>query len=84
MIATGSGAVTPSRPCVTNANGRSVVLHPGSDVGALERRLAGELGRSLGDLGVAKPVVRIERCHALERDPAKMGKLRLVVAQRAS
>jgi phenylacetate-CoA ligase len=58
-----------------------VVLHPGSDAGALERRLADELGSSLSGLGVAEPVIRIERCDSLERDPAKMGKLRLVVAQ---
>jgi phenylacetate-CoA ligase len=59
-----------------------VVLQSGADANAVERRLTAELTSRLRELGVADPVIRLERCDALERDPATMGKLKLVVADR--
>lgn len=59
-----------------------VALREGAAFEPLERRLAGELAERLGALGVARPVVRLDRCEAIERDPARMGKLQLVVARR--
>lgn len=61
-----------------------VVLQDGADITALERRLIGELTDNLGILGVARPTIRVERCEELERDPATMGKLKLVVADRSA
>jgi phenylacetate-coenzyme A ligase PaaK-like adenylate-forming protein len=61
-----------------------VVLRDGTDVAAMRRRLTGELTGNLAALGVAEPTIRIERCEKLERDPATMGKLKLVVADRSA
>jgi phenylacetate-CoA ligase len=57
-----------------------VVLHPGADASALEQRLTGELGAGLRALGIAEPIIRLRPCGDLGRDAAKMGKLKLVVA----
>jgi phenylacetate-coenzyme A ligase PaaK-like adenylate-forming protein len=54
-----------------------VVLHPGAEV---PEWLAGELESKLRELGVAAPAVRLEEVDSLPRDPAQMGKLKLVVA----
>lgn len=59
-----------------------VVLHAGADGSGLERRLVAELDDSLRALGVAEPGVRVQQCPELPRDPATMGKLKLVVADR--
>jgi phenylacetate-CoA ligase len=54
-----------------------VVLQPGA---ALPERLQGVLEAKLRELGVAAPDVRVQQVDALPRDPAQMGKLKLVVA----
>ena len=59
-----------------------VVLHPGADASALEQRVGEQLARELRDRGLAEPDIRLRPCDALERDPSKMGKLKLVVADR--
>lgn len=56
-----------------------VVLQPGAPV---PERLGGILEARLRDLGVSEPDVRLEPVAALPRDPAQMGKLKLVVADR--
>ena len=58
-----------------------VVLQPGAEA---PLHLKGELEARLRGLGVADPVVRIEPVGALPRDPARMGKLKLVVADRSA
>lgn len=58
-----------------------VVLQPGAPV---PERLPGELEDRLRAMGVADPVVRLEAVDALPRDPARMGKLKLVVADRSA
>ena len=58
-----------------------VVLQPGADA---PLRLEGELEERLRALGVSEPDVRLEPVDALPRDPAQMGKLKLVVADRAA
>ena len=60
-----------------------VVLHPGADPAALETRLTDDLAARLRDLGAADPVIRLRPCDDLGRDAAKMGKLKLVVAEKA-
>lgn len=57
-----------------------VVVHPGADEAALCGRLEGELATRLRALGVAAPRVDVEACDGIARDPANMGKLKLVVA----
>ena len=59
-----------------------VVLHPGADAAAVEERLTGELDGRLRELGVAEPIIRFRPCDDLGRDAAKMGKLKLIVADR--
>ncbi len=54
-----------------------LVLQPGAE---LPVRLQDELAARLRGLGVAQPVVRLEAVDSLPRDPARMGKLKLVVA----
>ena len=54
-----------------------VVLQPGA---ALPERLEAELEGRLRDLGVGAPEVRLQAVDALPRDPAQMGKLKLVIA----
>jgi phenylacetate-CoA ligase len=60
-----------------------VVLHPGADAVALEQRLTDELGARLRELGIAEPIIRLRPCDDLGRDAARMGKLKLVVADRS-
>jgi phenylacetate-coenzyme A ligase PaaK-like adenylate-forming protein len=57
-----------------------VALRNGADREALAARLTGELQARLSTLGVADPQVGVEFCDGLERDPARMGKVQLVVA----
>ena len=59
-----------------------VALCNGADPEALGPRLETELAGRLGALGVAEPQVAVEFCAGLERDPARMGKVQLVVADR--
>ena len=54
-----------------------VVLQPGAEAPV---RLESELEAKLRDLGVAEPSVSLEPVAALTRDPERMGKLKLVVA----
>ena len=49
----------------------------------VERRLGDTVGAELRRLGVHEPRLRIEFCDRIERDPAQMGKLKLIVADRA-
>ena len=58
-----------------------VALNDGASAETLEPRLIATLGDRLRALGVADPDIRVEVCAALERDPARMGKLKLVVAE---
>ena len=58
-----------------------VVLQPGAQPPV---RLERELEDRLRDLGVAEPSVTVEPVAALPRDPGQMGKLKLVVADRAA
>jgi phenylacetate-CoA ligase len=60
-----------------------VVLHPGSDAKALAQRLTTELSMRLRELGVAEPIIHLRPCDDLGRNAATMGKLKLVVADRA-
>jgi phenylacetate-coenzyme A ligase PaaK-like adenylate-forming protein len=61
-----------------------VALRNGADREALAARLSGELRARLSTLGVADPQVGVEFCDGLERDPARMGKVQLVVADRSA
>jgi phenylacetate-CoA ligase len=57
-----------------------VALRRRADEAAVRERLRRVVAQRLAALGVPDPEVDVEVCEALERDPARMGKLKLVVA----
>jgi phenylacetate-CoA ligase len=59
-----------------------VALHADAAPEQVERKLVEQMRQELQGLGLADPEVRVEFCPGIERDPAQMGKLKLVVADR--
>jgi phenylacetate-CoA ligase len=55
-------------------------LRDGADAQVVAPRLEAELTEKLRRLGLESPHVRVETCDAIARDPARMGKLKLIVA----
>ena len=57
-----------------------VALHDDAQAPVVSERLERELTEGLQRIGVTAPSVHVETCDGIERDPARMGKLQLVVA----
>lgn len=60
-----------------------VALRSGAAPDAVERKLHRELSSELRRIGIDDPAIRLEFCPRIERDPAQMGKLKLIVADRS-
>ena len=58
-----------------------VALHDDAQALVVSERLERELTEGLRRIGVTAPSVHVETCDGIERDPARMGKLQLVVAR---